>query len=89
MGKYNLSFKLEPEDVERGYLTRKRYWELVNAGVASRGHELTSFLAVEGLGYLITTDDGWIIHHGFVAERFKLPAKIIKKYKSGEVKYGY
>ena len=58
MRKHDLSWKPEPEDIERGYVTRKRYWELVKAAAVSRGYKITDITEVEGAFYLLTTDDG-------------------------------
>ncbi len=75
MGNFDLSFKVTPEDTERGWINRERYWGLVKAAVVSRGDEITDITPVEGLGYLLVTKSGYVVHHKAMADRLLLPKK--------------
>ena len=79
---WDFSFRLSPEDVARGWISKARYWELVGEGLKSRGHELKDVTEVPGLGCLLIIDDGHIVYHKMMADRITVtirPKKVSNK----------
>ncbi len=83
MSKHDLSFKPEPEDWKRGYVTRDRYKELVKAGVISRGDEIERGFdeEIEGIGFLLLMKSGYIVHHPPMPDKYNLPKRQQKSRK--------